>query len=102
MQPISEKIPCLKHIVWQLDGDRLLRYSVNPHAIDEILNSEGVLVLQGISDVALETYYWTENFGIQAGDQYEDDFQLPSAVRITLQFENGLEYEKLIDIANGS
>jgi len=89
-------------IAWQIDGNQIFR-NVWGH-LDNERNIESVssLQLDGVTDFSIEEYFWSDDYGLQASSQFVNESQNPSGVRITLLMEDGREYERIIDLADGS
>jgi len=88
-------------IAWQIDGDQIFR-NVWPN-LDNNRDVQSIssLQLEGVTDLSIEEYFWSDDYGLQASSQFVDENQNPSGVRLTLLMEDGREYERLIDLADG-
>ena len=89
-------------IAWQIDGNQIFR---NVWAnLDNRRDVESVssLQLDGVTDFSVEEYFWSDDYGLQASSQFVDQNKNPSGIRITLLMEDGKEYERIIDLADGA
>ncbi len=89
-------------IAWQIDGNQIFR---NVWAnLDNRRDVESVssLQLDGVTDFSVEEYFWSDDYGLQASSQFVDQNINPSGIRITLLMEDGREYERIIDLADGA
>lgn len=92
----------LQRVVWRLDNSELFRDNWNylDRDLDSPLNS--FKVLSDVSHMDVEQFRWTDTFGLQQGTQFTSEDQFPYAVRITLSLNDGKEYMRLFDLANGT
>ena len=88
-------------IAWQIDGDQIFRNAWSNLDNNRDVQSISSLQLEGVTDLSIEEYFWSDDYGLQASSQFVDENQNPSGVRLTLLMEDGREYERLIDLADG-
>ena len=94
-------IPSVYRIAWQIDGNEIYRnvWAYLDHKRD--LEPKSSLQLDAVADFSIEEYFWSDDYGLQASSQFISEDQIPSGIRLTLLMEDGREYERLIDLADG-
>ena len=94
-------IVSIHRIAWQIDGGQIFRNVWSNLDNNRDVQSISSLQLEGVTDLSIEEYFWSDDYGLQASSQFVDENQNPSGVRLTLLMEDGREYERLIDLADG-
>ena len=89
-------------IAWQIDGNQIFRNVWENLDNRRNVASVSSLQLDGVTDFSVEEYFWSDDYGLQASSQFVDQNKNPSGIRITLLMEDGKEYERIIDLADGA
>ena len=89
----------LFRIAWQFDGGNIYRYVWNTLDTSKPLFEGEMLILEGVTDFSIETYYWTNHYGLQTTTNLNTRTLLPAGVKIGILMEDGVEYYRSIDMA---
>ena len=89
-------------VAWSHDEEGIYR-NFWPH-LDRTDSTEvtTIKIIEGVEHFDIELYQWDVVYGLQTTDTFGGDFQIPFGIKVILEMENGVEYYRLFDIANGS
>ena len=92
----------LQRVAWRLDNSILTRDTLSNLDQDSSGEWNSVPMLKNISNFDIEQFSWSDQYGVQQDALGSEEGQMPYGIRVTITLENGFEYSRLFDIANGS
>ena len=92
----------LSRVAWYIDGEKLYRDRWSVLDRDSDSQSQSALVLADIQGYEIEQYSWSDSLGVQLFTPFSSEEIIPYGIKITLLFNDGFEYFRVIDMANGS
>jgi len=92
----------LVRVVWSLDGDSLIRNTWPVVDRDESIEISAQEVLHDVDRVEIQMYEWTDTFRLQTVANLSDGIDIPYGLKLTLFTNDGFEYYRIFDIANGT
>ena len=92
----------LRRVAWQLDNGSVFRSSWDTLDQSEIREFPRINLLANIASFNIEQFSWSDDYGLQQYDPFDQEISVPAGVRITISTEEGVDYIRIFDIPNGT